>query len=129
MKKILLSLLFVATVGLMFGQTLSINNFQRNLIKEKGLKSVNLTPNGIKGTGTSNASFENWNSTLAPYGLGEMANGFIQIDGNAAGHKSTTAQNGTYSIHIESNMAQYAAWRYRTRIVWRFGLCRSIGRI
>jgi len=109
MKKILLSLLFVSLAGFMFSQAWSVNNFQKDLLNGKGLRSENFTQNGFKGTGVTNADFENWNNTLGAYGLGEMPNGFIHIDGNVDGHKSTTPQNGTYAIHVESNMAMYAA--------------------
>ncbi len=108
MKKFILGLMIMSVTGLVFGQTSTLKNYQLKSDHVR-LKATNFSSNNAKGTGTANADFENWNSDLSAYGLGEMPNGFIQIDGAVANHKSTTAQNGTYSIHLESNMAMYSA--------------------
>ncbi len=107
MKRILLSLMFVASISLVFAQNQQVKDLNLNLSKEVQ-KTVKMQKD-LRGTGIDNADFEAWNSDAAGYGLGDMPNGWFMTTGNPDDQQNADAQNGDYAMHVESNVTTIAA--------------------
>ncbi len=96
MRKVLLSMVLLASVSLVFAQNYSLKSFP---INNEALKNVN----GVRGNATdNNPDFESWSSDFASL-FGEFPVGWFMITGNKDGQKITDAQNGNFAMHVESN--------------------------
>jgi hypothetical protein len=110
MKRILLSLMFVASISLVFAQNQQVKDLNLNLSKEVQ-KTVKMQKD-LRGTGIDNADFETWSSSYAgaPYQLGDMPEGWFMITGNQGDQQNADAQNGDYAMHVESNVTTNGLW-------------------
>ncbi len=96
MKRILLSMVLLASVSLVFAQNYSLKSFP---INNGALKNIN----GVRGNATdNNPDFESWSSDYASL-FGEFPIGWFMLTGNKDGQKITDAQSGNFAMHVESN--------------------------
>ncbi len=100
MKKVLLSLVLIASVSLAFGQDYSVKDYS-SLLKKVDVKA----PYSVQGVFDQNLDFEGWFSDYDAMGFGKMPDGWFMLTGNPDAQRSSNAQSGSFSMHVESNVA------------------------
>ena len=114
MKKIFTLMIAISIAFVGFAQNRVIVSHNFNTLNTENVKST-------QGVFTGNLDFENWSNDVEGYGLGLHPNGMAVITGNSAGQQNTTAQNGTYAMHLESNVTTIAAIGWTDTLVGGLG--------
>ena len=91
---------------------------QNRVVVSHNFKALNIeNVKSVQGVATGNLDFENWNSDMSGYGLGEWANGYSLLTGNPGAQKNATAQTGSFAMHIESNVVTNAVLQWDDTLV------------
>ncbi len=118
MKKILFTVVLFASTTIIFGQ----HYFNKNL----GNLKINENASYTRGDALDvNADFEIWSSQYAGM-FGEFPQGWFMLTGNQDANKSEDAYEGSYAMHVESNVTSYAMMGWVDTLV---GGRASIGKI